>query len=156
RVVIVTSPGSSKVNSPLLNPFRRIVSRIVKAAIDLVLPEKCLICGRVGTDLCDSHIVEAPTTAPVRERNSPLGEMRSTAEFGDAIQLAIHSLKYSNGKKYVPLLGQRLVDELKRSDWKPTLITAIPLHETRLLQRGYNQSALLGEYLAEASGLPFR
>jgi ComF family protein len=82
--------------------------------------------------------------------------MRSTADFGDAKQIAVHRLKYNNDTRYAALLGQRLADELKRSNWQPSLITAVPLHPARLKERGYNQSALLGEYLAKQSNIPFR
>jgi ComF family protein len=90
------------------------------------------------------------------ESGSPLAEWRASAEFGDAIQKAIHAYKYRNQRRMAGPLASRLADVLAQSGWRPTLITAAPLHESRLRERGYNQAALLAERLAQAASVPFR
>lgn len=138
------------------NRSRLLIRQLLNTALNFLFPPQCIECRRrVGSLLCLECQSKIPPVAPLREADSPLIERRATAEFGGAIQKAIHAFKYSGQFAYGEVLGQRLVAELKRSDWQPTLISAVPLHESRLRERGYNQSALLAEYLAAASNLPF-
>ncbi len=113
------------------------------------------MCGCVGSLFCSACQAAIPVPPPVVEPDSPLVERRATAEFGGAVQKAIHALKYKGQRSYAEPLGQRLAAELARAAWQPTLIVAIPLHESRLRTRGYNQSALLAQALSRQARLPF-
>lgn len=68
---------------------------------------------------------------------------------------ALIALKYKNQPDLAEVLGDRLFAEFCQTSWDPTLITAVPLSLVRLRARGYNQSALLAEVLARATGVPF-
>ena len=69
----------------------------------------------------------------------------------------MHQLKYKDrpdvgqylGKVYGAMLRQAPAFE------SVELILPVPLHERRLRQRGYNQSAAFAEGLAQAWGIPF-
>ena len=141
--------------SPRPDRFRLLSHQLASTVLDLLFPPRCLNCKRVGSLLCQSCLSKIPTVAPIHERGSPLAERRATAEFADVIQTAIHELKYNGKRDFAPILGQRLADELKRSGWQPTLITAAPLHAARYKQRGYNQAAMLADHLARQANLPF-
>ncbi len=135
---------------------RLLAHQLVTTALDFVFPPRCIQCHRAGSLLCarcQDQIVVPPSLV---EPGGPLAERRSTAEFGGAIQTAIHALKYKGQWRYAQPLSQRLARELARSGWQPTLITAAPLHESRLKSRGYNQAALLAEPLARSANVPFR
>jgi ComF family protein len=110
----------------------------------------------VGSLFCARCQAAISTPPPQREPGSPLAEWRASAQFGGPIQKAIHAYKYKNQRRMAVPLTDRLIAVLEQSGWQPTLITAAPLHESRLRERGYNQAALLAERLAQASDLPFR
>ncbi len=136
--------------------IRLFTHQLAAAALDFIFPPRCIQCHRVGSLLCPKCQSQIPVPPPIREAGSPLSERRATAEFDGAIQAAIHALKYKGQWRYAKPLSERLHTELTRSGWTPTLITAAPLHEVRLRERGYNQSALLAAPVAQAFRLPFR
>ncbi|HVO44377.1 MAG TPA: double zinc ribbon domain-containing protein [Aggregatilineales bacterium] len=131
------SSGLSSTGSPLLFTFRQIADSL----IDLFFPPRCVGCGARGSLLCDRCQASLPSVEPIRDPRSAITERRATADFEGVIQQAIHRLKYENQPRLAVPLGLRLAAELRRSGWIPSLITAAPLHEARLRQRGYNQSA---------------
>jgi ComF family protein len=71
------------------------------------------------------------------------------------LQRLQHALKYGNRPRYGVPLGR-----LMATAWTDAAdlagVVPIPLHRTRRLERGYNQSAMLAEGLADALGLPLR
>ncbi len=103
------------------------------------------------------HPVTFNTTRLQPVNEPPLAEQRATANYNSnrEVRKAIHALKYEGRVDLAESLGTRLIAEFHRSDWQPTLITAVPLAPIRLLERGYNQSALLADVLARSIGVPF-
>jgi ComF family protein len=51
-------------------------------------------------------------------------------------------------------LGEILVAAYRRYQLKAEVIVPVPLHETKLKERGYNQSELLARQLGQALNLP--
>ncbi|MFN8572508.1 MAG: hypothetical protein U0132_10660 [Gemmatimonadaceae bacterium] len=68
----------------------------------------------------------------------------------------VHAFKYDGWHRLGAELGQRMA----RLDWPPGIraecraLVPVPLSRTRLRERGYNQSQLLAEALAQQWGLP--
>jgi ComF family protein len=80
--------------------------------------------------------------------------MRAPFRFEGAVREAIHQLKYQNLRALAQPLAQLLADYLTVSRIPGTVLTAVPLHQKRLRERGYNQSALLATKLGKLTGLP--
>lgn len=77
---------------------------------------------------------------------------------GPIVEL-IHSFKYKNYDFLVELFAPLLIKHLTRIGFEPTgysFITAVPLHKAKLRDRGYNQSALLAQYLANYFKISFK
>jgi ComF family protein len=53
------------------------------------------------------------------------------------------------------LFAGALATELKHARWQADLVCPVPLHWSRYLRRGYNQSALLAKLLAKALEAPY-
>jgi ComF family protein len=125
-------------------------------ALDVIFPPRCIGCKRVGSLLCSE--CQARFTAPpsIREIGSPLSECRATAEYGGVIREAIHAFKFNNQFRFAPVLADRLFAEWQRVNWPITLVTAAPLHESRLKERGYNQAAMLASRFADQARVPFQ
>lgn len=65
----------------------------------------------------------------------------------------IQRLKFGNDMALADALASRLASRIA-SRHLPDLLIAMPLHPNRLRQRGYNQSQLLAERLAQETGIP--
>lgn len=72
------------------------------------------------------------------------------------LQHLLHRLKY-DGKQYIgTYLGKQLAYDLVQIDWQHGIdaIVPVPLHPDKEAARGYNQSQLLAEGMAEVWGIP--
>ncbi len=138
-----------------LTHARTHLQRWLNSTLDLVFPPRCVHCARAGALLCVDCQAQIQPSAPIRSEAGALAGRRATAIFDGPIQSAIHAFKYKGKTRIADLLADRLIAELKLSGWQPSLITAVPLHESRQRERGYNQSALLAARLAMMTHLPF-
>jgi ComF family protein len=81
--------------------------------------------------------------------------IRSASYFEDnPIRLAIHFLKYRNHKAVAAILAAILAEAYQRYQLAANIIIPVPLHPSRLHERGYNQSELLARAMAVILKLP--
>lgn len=125
--------------------------RLIRGAWELlssvVAPESCAGCESAATppwcEDCASRLVR-----PLRRELEGITVL-SAAAYAAPLDGAIHQLKY--GRR--PDLARPLGRWLSASVALPrALLIPVPLHRRRLAERGYNQSALLANALASASG----
>lgn len=71
-------------------------------------------------------------------------------------QKLIHQFKYKNNQEIGHYLGEQFGKELIESNpnYKPDIITSVPLHIRKKNLRGYNQSEIIGKELAKSLGIP--
>lgn len=131
-------------------------TRITTLCLDLLFPPRCAGCGRIDTFWC-SHCEDELNDTPLPSHVQPLPMLTgiaSTALHAGIIREAVQALKYENARLLAEPLGERMSRQFERQNWNIDLITAVPLHATRLEERGYNQAQLLGEALARRTTLP--
>ena len=139
--------------SPGLFAPKRLLRQLVDVSIDLLFPPRCAGCGRVDSIWCETCQEELDATlfpdrvAPL----APFAGMASTAVHQGIIREAVQGLKYGNAPLLAKYLGERLVTQLHRMDWTIDIIVPVPLHATRLAERGYNQAQLLSEQVAQTT-----
>lgn len=78
-----------------------------------------------------------------RNDHPPYDRLVSAAAYEGIIKDIIHAFKYKKATYYKAFLGHILYDMIKREAVDCDLVTFIPLHWTRMISRGYNQSALI-------------
>jgi len=71
-----------------------------------------------------------------------------------ALQTAIHRFKYSNLRALSGPLGRLAADYLTRYGLPVDTLVPVPLHTSRLRERGYNQATLLAGEIGAVTGLP--
>ncbi len=121
--------------------------------LDLVFPPLCVNCERVGSFLCPRCVATARRSA---ERTvEGLDGVRVWGDFEGAVRTALHAFKYDGQTRLAEPLGALVVDGLANTNWPIDVVTAVPLHESRLRERGYNQAALLAQVVAAARGWLF-
>ncbi len=118
---------------------------------DLVFPPVCGNCGRVDARFCAACRAElARHPLEIAHRSMmPLDVLFSTGEHKGVLASAVQAFKYEDAKDLCDILAERLVQALGAQDWKFDTVLPVPLYADRLLERGYNQSALLAKRLAQ-------
>lgn len=149
------NPMSDLASTRSLNRIGFLTRRLLQSALDLLFPPRCIECNRVGSLFCASCQSRLPLLSPVYP-GPPLAELRSTADYRGGIAKAIKTLKYRGQWAYADILGRRLAEEFARSNWQPAFVTAVPMHEKRLRERGFNHSERLAGAMGIAAGLAFQ
>lgn len=69
--------------------------------------------------------------------------------YGGKLEQAIRALKFRNVTRLATLFGVTLADTVRDQAWQIDLVTPVPLHLKRRLERGYNQAGLVGRIAAK-------
>jgi ComF family protein len=75
---------------------------------------------------------------------------------GGTLQAVQHAFKYNNRPRYGVALGRLVGSAYADAASPPDGVVPVPLHRTRELERGYNQSRMLGKGVADALDCPLR
>lgn len=145
---------------------------VEQTLLDLVFPPRCVGCQREGeywcrdcrkdvplitSSLCDwcGQPIPAPgRCAACAVRPASLDGIRSVALFEGTLREAIHAFKYEGLTALGQALGEFLAQGWERLRPKGDVVVPVPLHPSRLRERGYNQSTLLARELGRRVGLP--
>lgn len=114
--------------------------KVCLAKISVIKPPFCPVCGRSVPHF--SHICGKCISIP-----PPFSNAISLFSFDGPIRELIHSLKYQGDRHSLKAIAecvQRVDPELCS---KTIPVVPVPLHKTRLRQRGFNQSLLLAREL---------
>jgi len=153
--------------------------QILAGILNVLFPANCPACGNSSGDyeiypFCDScwheiRLYSGPTCGIcglplVSEHSITCGEclksppdfarLRSFGLYEGGLKKAVHQLKFRKGRHLARPLARLVVeaclpDILPRAD----TVVPVPLHHSRLLEREYNQSALLAREIAELAGM---
>jgi ComF family protein len=140
------------------------------------LPLRCLLCdgrGANGRDLCDACARDFPrnevccprcalplkTPAPLcgecLEREPPFASAWVPFRYAHPLDLLEARFKFRGDLAAGRVLAELMIERAAlESPAPPALIVAVPLHVSRLRERGYNQAFELAKPLARAFGVP--
>ena len=134
--------------------------------LDLLFPRRCVHCGRFGDVLCaECEQTMSPCSAGKRcpnccaswdgEHNCPrcfgwdaLDGASVAVDMAGAARKVVHGLKY----RYIRSLAPVMARQIDRMPSGFDVAFAIPLHRSRLRQRGFNQAQVILELLAWPAG----
>lgn len=155
----------------------------LRAARDLLMPRVCAVCREpVSADvpgrLCAGCLIAledlggetanaCPRCAAPREGSrcrrcpnakgkSPVSAAVAFGPFEGALRRAVHVLKFGGDPGLGKALGRLVARAVGRrpEPQSADLVIPVPLHFSRLFERGYNQSAVLARQVANAIGKP--
>jgi ComF family protein len=153
------------------------------AAIDLLLPPACLLCGQLlptsldAQSFCVDCLATMPPLSPAHcyccaqpfpsatsnhlcgtclKRPPSFSIVHAAGMYQGSIKDAIHQLKYRNQLTLAKPLGQLLgkIVAAKDNAFVPDCIIPVPLHPDRLRGRGYNQALEVARPIARQLGSP--
>ncbi|MBN2807629.1 MAG: ComF family protein [Prolixibacteraceae bacterium] len=138
----------------------------------LIYPNLCITCDNPMMKqeklLCTNCLIELPRTYYHLVNGNPVEQIfwgrvsveKATAYFifqkGSRYQKLIHQLKYKGAREVGIEMGRMYGNELKQTSYFDAvdLIIPVPLHPVKEQKRGYNQSLLIAEGLAQSLGKP--
>ena len=120
----------------------------------ILFPSPCLHCGLLGEVLCSRCFEELKFTPHRRELEglsvvSPYFYLEKSL-----LAELIYPFKYSHQSDIFRIFVPGLVESLKllSIDFEHLIFVPVPLHSSRLLERGYNQAELLAKAVARSLG----
>ena len=133
-------------------------NRVKSFILDLFFPQhlKCLSCGREAVvneygicGKCEKELLFVSDPGNI----DGVDGFFSPLQYNETVRRAMIPFKYSGALYKKEFLAH--FAEIPE-DWQADCIVPVPLHKTRLRQRGFNQSAVLAAELASKYGLPVR
>jgi ComF family protein len=127
----------------------------------LVLPPRCILCGsrgqRPSLDICSACEGDLPVHAVMDDPLWPCDRWFAAFEYASPVDFLVHALKYRGqlaaGRVLGALLGKSIGRYLLHRD--VDVVVPVPLHPVRHAERGFNQSAELGRWVAREVGRGF-
>lgn len=133
------------------------LGRGLRPLVDLVYPPRCPACGVAVAQQgglcpeCWSGVAfpEEPTQS-IASTGAHHPHVRAATVYNDISRQLILNFKHGGKISLAKLLGQMMASRMPliSESFRPLLIP-VPLHRTRLWQRGFNQAALLARELAK-------
>lgn len=156
-----------------------LVRRSGLAVLNLVVPPLCASCRMPVADqsgLCarcwsELALIERPfcdrlgipfaydlgpgaLSAEAIANPPPFERARAVARYDRIAQRLVHALKYRDRQETAIVMGRMMTRAGADLTADADLLVPVPLHRTRLLLRGFNQSAALARVISRATGLP--
>lgn len=122
--------------------------------LDLLAPQRCVLCGTSGEPLC-IDCRDRATALPQTRRASWAGAPTVIAlgNYEGELRDAVLALKFRAHRAAGPILGAILARKLR---CEIDFIVPVPLHPKRLCQRGYNQAEEIARGIALALAKPLK
>jgi ComF family protein len=128
---------------------------MLDALLGLLFPDRCAGCRRLGGLFCGA--CRATLTGYGGEDDLALADLtavRIAFVFDGPLREAIHTLKYARRRRMARPLGALLAAHLRARPLPAAALLPVPLHPTRLAERGFNQAAELARALARDGARP--
>lgn len=151
---------------------------IVDAVLDLLLPRRCPLCGKLSAGICPECRRKLPYIRgevcfrcgrPLAERDAEYCPACSSRRFAytqgralylytDVVKESLHAVKYHNKREYLEYYAQEMAERLGAvlEAWEPQVLIPIPMHPSAKRKRGYNQAEILAKELGRRLALPVR
>lgn len=160
-----------------MKPLHWVHGRL-RLAHDWLLPRSCALCGAEvsrARDFCDGceralpvllsccsccatplalESADDPLCGACQQHVRPYALVRAPFRYDTPIDRLIQGAKYAGRLDWLALLGRRLIEHVESRAAEINAVTAVPLHTSRLRERGYNQSLELARALARHLRLP--
>lgn len=152
------------------------VDGIATRALRLVLPPRCLLCGAAGaegrdlcagcagdfspnTPCCPRCALPLKTPAPLcgecLKREPPFAAAWVPFRYGHPLDLLEARFKFRGDLAAGRVLADLMLERASvDAPTLPLMLIPVPLHRTRLRERGYNQALELARPLARALNIP--
>jgi len=112
--------------------------RIKEGILDILLPKKCVGCGKEGQYICkdcELFLSEVP----------PSKEVVSVWEYEGLMEKLIWKIKYEGMYDIINTLVEKAFEKMELNLPEDTSITYVPMYKKKEKQRGFNQAELIAK-----------
>lgn len=139
---------------------------VLRTVVELVYPENiyCIRCGDVIDasrihGLCDACRRDIPwaTDNPFERYMDEFAfdDVWPVARYGYYVRGMIHRLKLQGHTYIARSIALLMAERLRLADTSFSFLAAVPMHRAKERTRGFNQAALLAEFVASEGTRPF-
>ena len=119
---------------------------------DFVAPARCAACEAHGAAICASCANAFAESAPVtRAPRNGAPPVIALGPYTGGLARAVRTIKFGGRRGAALYLGAQLAASLRAP---ADVVTAVPLHSSRIRERGFNQAALIAGAVAKSLALP--
>ena len=130
--------------------------------IYLIYPPMCPICREITDEqfqFCDKCREKFFRADKIKNPRQPIAEVMRLTTYRGGTQKMLNKLKFENNQNVLPYLKNILAESSKREEVREFIkkIDAamfVPLHESRLKERGYNQVELIFKDWLDSQNVP--
>jgi ComF family protein len=145
---------------------------VFNAILNLIFPPYCVACGAAGSWFCQAcldavqplplpgcahcgrPLARIGTCRRCQLEPSDLVSISSCSAHRQPLRKAIHALKYGGMTVLRESLAGILQATWQQQAFSVDVLVPVPLHKSRVRERGYNQSALLARELGKRVAVP--
>lgn len=129
------------------------MSTLYDCLLDLLFPPRCPGCRTRGVLFCAKCLDRCRSLRvdPIVGRKHSQAMLTTATglyHYDTPVREAIHMFKYRRRRGLAKPLGALMVEALPAHVASCTAVVPVPLHSSRMRERGFNQSALLARVLA--------
>ena len=130
--------------------------KLITWFLDLLYPPKCVFCTRLlrseETDICAQCRTDLPRVEHRLYRGECYECCYAAYYYKDAVAASVKKFKFSGRPYYAEAYGRILAMLILQERVEFDLISWVPISDRRAKQRGYRQSKLLAEAIANELG----
>lgn len=127
------------------------VSQVFEALAELVSPSRCAACDVP----IPSRVAFCPTCVVSVTRSACGGADRAVFSYGGALADAVRRMKYQGRSDLAYRLGRLMASAAKDLAGTVDAVVSVPLHPRRLVERGFDQAALMAREVARSVERPW-
>ncbi len=134
--------------------------RLTDRLLSLFLKPNCPLCDRTAEvvlcQYCQQQLLDSRLAKPDRDWQANL-PLFAWGKYEGAVKRSIGKLKYDGHQEIANLYGEWLADSWQKSQLITTISTKlivipIPLHEEKMVTRGFNQAELIARSFCQVTG----
>ncbi|HXW76834.1 MAG TPA: ComF family protein [Candidatus Eremiobacteraceae bacterium] len=128
----------------------QLLRRIAETALDILAPARCAGCSALGRLLCEA-CAGSLLRSDIRRFNAKPDALPviALADYAGVARSVVIALKFRGARTFGRRTGALFA---RRTDLRSDVIVPVPLHESRLRERGYNQAAEIGAGIGMVTG----
>ena len=127
-----------------------IINKIKEWILDLLMPKKCLGCGKEGLYICKDCESFLSEVSPEYTQDNFI----SVWEYEGIIEKAIRKIKTNGCYNIIDELVDKAFERIEFNLPEDMVITYVPMWKKKEKMRGFNQSKLIAKALSKRTGRP--